>query len=117
MLFADTLDVIASSPDHAVIFEKHTIKSLDNMMTMKSRITVAEINHIKRQHIMKVMLYTPTEVAVVLCCSERKIFDLIRDGKLLAACENPGRRGIRITAVSLESYLESITIDPEFWQR
>jgi excisionase family DNA binding protein len=64
---------------------------------------------------MKVMLYTPTEVAVVLGCSERKIFDLVRDGKLLAASKNPGRWGIRITAVSLEKYLDSITIDPEFW--
>jgi excisionase family DNA binding protein len=72
-------------------------------MTVKSRITVAEINHIKRQRIMKVMLYTPTEVAAVLGCSERKIFDLVRDGKLLAASENPGRRGIRISAVSVEN--------------
>ncbi|NIA20032.1 MAG: hypothetical protein GWP07_06355 [Xanthomonadaceae bacterium] len=37
--------------------------------------------------------------------------------KALAASDNPGRCGIRITAVSLENYLESITIDPEFWLR
>lgn len=86
-------------------------------MSVKTRVTVNEINRIKRQHIMKVLLYTPTEVALVLGCSERKVVDLVRDGKLLAAGDNPGCKGIRIPASSLDEYIDSITIEPEFWQR
>ena len=46
---------------------------------------------------------------------EISISDFARGNSLGSGQQNPGRREIRITAVSLENYLESITIDPEFW--
>jgi len=46
---------------------------------------------------------------------ETSISDFARGNSPGSGQQNPGRRGIRITAVSLENYLESITIDPEFW--
>jgi len=87
------------------------------MNVAPSRISGDDIARVKRQHIMKVLLYTPAEVAMILGCSTRKVIDLVRDGKLLAAGDNPGYRGIRITAASLDKYVESIVIEPEYWQR
>ncbi|MCK5617215.1 helix-turn-helix domain-containing protein [Candidatus Pacearchaeota archaeon] len=86
-------------------------------MRARTRTSMQEIDGAKQQFIKNLFLFSVSEAASIMGCSDRKVFDLIRDGKLLAAGGRPGNKGIRITGSSLEEYIESITIDPEFWQR
>lgn len=83
-------------------------------------ITRAEINEIKRRHILKNLLYSPVEASQVLAVSVRQVFVLVQEQKLIAANEGKKRtgratRGTRITAESLEEYRRSIIIAPESW--
>lgn len=86
-------------------------------MKARTRSSKREINGTKQQFIKNLLLFSVSEAALIMGCSDRKVFDLIRDGKIMAAGGRPGNKGIRITGNSLEEYIESITIDPEFWQR
>lgn len=71
------------------------------------RITRAEIDEVKRRHILQNLLYTPQEVATLLSVSVRTVFDLLDEGKLSRA--RHGYRTTRITAMSVDLYRESIT--------
>jgi hypothetical protein len=57
------------------------------------------------------------EVMEALCYkSPVPVYQLIRDGKLRAACPNgPGTKPIRVTRISVEKYIKSITVAPEDW--
>lgn len=98
-----------------------TVQEVEHMP--KVRVTLADINETKRQHIKQNLLYTPEEAGQILCKSARTILDLVKDGKLIAADGNvktgknglKGSPGMSITAESLEAYRQSIIIPPEKW--
>ena len=87
------------------------------------RVTVAEIQEVKRQHIKENLLYSPEEAMLILGISRRALFDLVREGKLEAAdgkakkvgASFAGSSGLRVTAPSIEHYRKSIIIPPEKW--
>lgn len=83
----------------------------------KQKITAAEIAEVKRDHILKNLLYSPEEAGQVLGKSPRTIKDLVKDGKLIAADDSMSRGkiscGYRVTAESLEAYRKSIIVDYE----
>lgn len=84
------------------------------------RVTKREIDEIKRQHILKNLLYSPVEAAQVLSVSVRQLFVLVQEGKLEAANQaaaNGGKatKGTRITAESLERYRQSIIVPKDNW--
>ncbi len=81
------------------------------------RVTRQDVHQVKFRLLRELLLLTVPEAADILGCSDRKVFDLIRDGHLIAAGDVPGRKGIRITGQSMKEYVESITIAPEFWRR
>lgn len=68
----------------------------------EERITRKDIEEVKRQHILKNMLYTPQEVAIILSMSVRTVFELLETGRLTRA--KHGNRTTRITAESVEQY-------------
>jgi len=71
------------------------------------KITAADIERIKRQHILDNLSYSVTEAAKILGCSPRKIYILVDEGGLDDANDTPGRRGTIITAISIERYQQS----------
>ena len=84
------------------------------------KVTSAEIHEVKRRHIERNLLYSSEEAGQILGKSARTIFDLVRDGKLIAANESGAKggkitNGIRITAESLEAYRQSIIVPAEAW--
>jgi len=84
------------------------------------RITRADIDEVKRRHILQNLLYTPVEASQLLAISVRQVFVLVEEQKLIAANEGKARngkatRGTRITAESLEIYRRSITVTPDSW--
>ncbi len=83
----------------------------------KTRRAGETVNHVKKEMLETVLLFSVTEAAQALACSDRKVFNLVRDGKIIAVTDRPGGKGIRITGKALQNYIKSITIDPEYWQR
>lgn len=84
------------------------------------RITKREIDDIKRQHILENLLYSPVEAALILNCSVSKIFELVKEGKLIATNESmvkigKATKGTRITALSLEARKKIITVPTDKW--
>lgn len=73
------------------------------------RITRADIDRIKREHILDNLLYSPQEVATILGLSVRSVFNLIDSGRLTSVNATPGAGRTRITARSVEVYRVSIT--------
>lgn len=99
------------------------IKIKQNDEMPRTRITLADIRDVKREHILRNLLYTPQEAGEVLGKSVNTILGLVKEGKLTAADEyiKPGKNGLvgsnslRITAESLEAYRLSIVVKPEKW--
>ena len=57
------------------------------------------------------------EVMQIIPYSESKIYELIRTGRLKAACPNgPGKKPIFITRESVDMYIEEIVVDPDDWK-
>ena len=57
------------------------------------------------------------EVKELLPYSDSKIYELIRDGDLKAACPNGiGKKPVFIESESLELYIERILIEPDEWK-
>lgn len=49
--------------------------------------------------------------AIMLCCTERHIYNMIRDGDIRAV--RLGKRGLRICKDSINTYTREHEIDPE----
>lgn len=87
------------------------------------RVTLAEIEAVKRDFIERNLSLSFDEVAAIFGKSTRWVRGKVRDGVFLAldADAKPGENGlqascgIRITARSVSLYRESITISPERW--
>ncbi len=63
------------------------------------------------------ILYRPTTVANKLQISVKKVYELIKEGQLIAHSPNRTLRGIRISAESVREYIERTRISPERWLR
>lgn len=59
---------------------------------------------------MKKQLYRIDEVSTIISKSERSIYNLLDSGDLEGHNVNPGRKGLRITAVSVEKYIQKYTL-------
>jgi|GEM_PF-5177001 len=68
------------------------------------RVTSADIERVKRQHILENLSYSVTDAAGILGVKARKIYMLVEEGELDDANDTPGRRGTLITALSIERY-------------
>ncbi len=63
-----------------------------------------ELNEIAEQ-----MIFTVPDVAFALCCSTRKVFELVRNGKI-KKLPDPHKRGIRVTVKAVQDYIKSIEL-------
>jgi len=91
----------------------------------KIKVTMTEINAMKRQHIMENMCYAPEEAGAIFGKSGKWAIERVKDGKLVAVDENakPGKggkglvasQGLRITALSVEAFRKEFEIAPERW--
>lgn len=68
------------------------------------KITNADIERVKRQHILENLSYSVVEAAKMLGCSVRKVYRLIDSGDLVSGNDTPGKQGTVITALSIEKY-------------
>lgn len=76
---------------------------------MTETIPRAEIARIQQEFVLRNTLLDPVKVALLLDCSVRKIYNLVESGQLTKAHANPGKSGMRITALSVEVYRQRIT--------
>jgi hypothetical protein len=68
------------------------------------KITAADIERIKRRHILENLSYSVVDAAQLLAVSVSKVYRLVDSGELVNGNDTPGRRGTVITALSIESY-------------
>ena len=62
-------------------------------------------------------LYHPREVANLLeYKSLTSVYDLVNSGHLKCHCRKPGTKGIKITGVSLEGYLNNNVVAEKHYQ-
>ena len=62
------------------------------------------------------ILYKPSSVAEMLDCSESDVYELVKDGELIAHCKNgAGRKPMKITAESLRIYCIKYVVPKEKW--
>lgn len=82
---------------------------------MIETISHEEIKRIKEEFVLRNTLLSPVKVAELLSCSVRKVYRLIESGSLELATEHPNRRGMRITALSVDKYrIRIVSIGKEF---
>ena len=49
--------------------------------------------------------------ALVLCCTEKHVYNLIRDGKIKAV--RLGKRGLRVSKISVDEFVKKNMVDPD----
>lgn len=77
---------------------------------MTETISRAEIERIKREHILRNTLLDTTSVAKMLCCSVRTVYNLIDSGELEAVRLTSSNRMTRVTALAVEQYRLRMTV-------
>ncbi|WP_020675288.1 helix-turn-helix domain-containing protein [Geopsychrobacter electrodiphilus] len=70
------------------------------------RVTREDIERVKQQHILENLSYSVQEAAQIIGCKVRKIYQLVDTGDLIDANDTPGKKGTRITALSINTYHE-----------
>lgn len=55
---------------------------------------------------MKKLLYRVNEVSMMISRSRSGIYELLKQGELIAHNPSPGRKGLRVTAESIDSYVK-----------
>lgn len=64
------------------------------------------------------LLYRPDEVADLLSMSESKVYELVKEGLLIAHCEKgAGKKPLKIIAESIIKYKEKYVINPKEWRK
>jgi hypothetical protein len=63
-----------------------------------------EIKRIKEEFVLRNTLLSPVKVAEILGYSVAKIYKMVESGDLETATAVPGKRGMRITALSVDHY-------------
>ena len=48
--------------------------------------------------------------ALALCCTEKHVYNLIRDGKIQAI--RLGKRGLRVSKISVDEFVKKNMVDP-----
>ena len=81
----------------------------------RERLTRTEIDSYKREVMEQSVLVTPDDAARILACSPRKIYDMVRAGKLSGYSENIRAKGLRLLAADLQHYVRSIKVDKDKW--
>lgn len=61
---------------------------------------------------MKKQLYRIAETAEIISKSKSSIYNLLDTGDLEGHNVTPGRKGLRITAISIETYLKKYLLSP-----
>lgn len=82
----------------------------------REKITRLEVESYKREVLEQSVLVSPQEASRILSCSDRKVYDLVKSGKLAGYGENRGAKGLRILAAELREYVQSIKIDRDAWR-
>ncbi|MBI5885299.1 MAG: helix-turn-helix domain-containing protein [Deltaproteobacteria bacterium] len=59
---------------------------------------------------MSKLLYRVDEVSKMIARSRSGIYDLLKRGELIAHNPNPGRKGLRVTAESIDAYVAKYKI-------
>ena len=59
---------------------------------------------------MSKLLYRIDEVSKMISRSRSGVYELLKRGELIAHNPNPGRKGLRVTAKSINCFLEKYTI-------
>ena len=89
------------------------------------RVTTAEISEVKRAFILRNLVLTLEDAGAIFGKSWQWARERLKDGSFIGADEfaRKGKngelqasQGIRVTAESVESYRESILIDPQLWK-
>ncbi len=62
-------------------------------------------------------LLRPAKVALMLDCSLRQVYELVKDGPLEGHNKTPGQRGLRIVAASIFTYIDKHRIPEEYWRQ
>ena len=65
--------------------------------------------------VIKPRLFRVDQVSVMIARTVREVYNLIREGELEAHAPHPGRRGLRVTAESVDSFLARHKIPAEKW--
>lgn len=87
-------------------------------------ITGSDIQTVKRSLVERLLTFSPEEAGAIFGKSARWALDKVKDGVLIAVDGEAKKstdgtlqasRFIRITAESVESYRQSITVSPEKW--
>jgi len=52
------------------------------------------------------LLYRVDEVVDILAISRSQVYALLQEGELVGHNDNPGRKGLRITADSIQAYYD-----------
>ncbi|CAG0940972.1 hypothetical protein ANRL1_00330 [Anaerolineae bacterium] len=56
------------------------------------------------------LLYRVDEAMVILAISRRQVYQLVADGELVGHNDNPGSKGMRVTAESINLYFEKYQV-------
>lgn len=59
------------------------------------------------------LLYRIDEVSKMISRSRSGVYELLKRGELIAHNPNPGRKGMRITAESIDAFLTKHKISPD----
>ena len=63
----------------------------------------------------KPFLYRPRTVAQKLDISIRQVYNLVKEGELIAHCHNKSLRGMLINADWVEEFIQRTRIHPQKW--
>lgn len=89
---------------------------MDSQIMPRERITRLEIDGYKREILEQSVLLSPQDVCRALACGERKVYDLVRSGRLTGYSENRKTKGLRILAAELRDYVVSLKIPADDWR-
>ena len=63
------------------------------------------------------LLLRVDETADALSLSRRQVYDLVKEGKLTGHQPKPGVKGLRITVISVNLYVEQFIVPTTFYQK
>lgn len=82
---------------------------------IREKLSHSDVEAYKREVLEQSVLVAPAEVAKILSCGERKVYELVKSGELHGYQRNRGGRGLRVLASELRDYVQSIKIEPADW--
>lgn len=83
---------------------------------IREKISRSDVEMYKQRVLEESVLVSPQEAARILDCGDRKVYDLVRSGRLSGYTENPKRKGLRLLASELRDYVKSMKVDRDEWR-